>query len=107
MVKGRNTTYVGVRLPDELASRLRSEARKHKLSFSDYLRSILSNNWKLPDTVFEPQFTDDSELPPDLDKNPDYWKSLDLKPEVKYPGTPRNAPCPCGSGKKYKKCHGL
>jgi hypothetical protein len=20
-------------------------------------------------------------------------------------GTPRNAPCPCGSGKKYKKCH--
>jgi preprotein translocase subunit SecA len=20
---------------------------------------------------------------------------------------PRNAPCPCGSGKKYKKCHGL
>ena len=24
----------------------------------------------------------------------------------KYPGTGRNAPCPCGSGKKYKKCHG-
>jgi Fe-S-cluster containining protein len=22
-------------------------------------------------------------------------------------GTDRNAPCPCGSGKKYKKCHGL
>ncbi len=21
--------------------------------------------------------------------------------------TPRNAPCPCGSGRKYKKCHGL
>jgi preprotein translocase subunit SecA len=20
--------------------------------------------------------------------------------------TPRNAPCPCGSGKKYKQCHG-
>jgi preprotein translocase subunit SecA len=20
--------------------------------------------------------------------------------------TPRNAPCPCGSGKKYKMCHG-
>ena len=20
--------------------------------------------------------------------------------------TPRNAPCPCGSGLKYKKCHG-
>ncbi|PSK97126.1 protein translocase subunit secA [Murinocardiopsis flavida] len=23
-----------------------------------------------------------------------------------YAGTSRNAPCPCGSGKKYKKCHG-
>jgi preprotein translocase subunit SecA len=25
---------------------------------------------------------------------------------VTYPGTSRNAPCPCGSGKKYKLCHG-
>jgi len=23
---------------------------------------------------------------------------------VKYPKAGRNAPCPCGSGKKYKKC---
>ncbi|WP_425467268.1 SEC-C metal-binding domain-containing protein [Rarobacter incanus] len=23
-----------------------------------------------------------------------------------YPGTGRNEPCPCGSGKKYKVCHG-
>ncbi|WP_150239102.1 preprotein translocase subunit SecA [Nocardiopsis quinghaiensis] len=23
-----------------------------------------------------------------------------------YAGTARNAPCPCGSGRKYKKCHG-
>jgi preprotein translocase subunit SecA len=23
-----------------------------------------------------------------------------------YPGTGRNQPCPCGSGKKYKMCHG-
>lgn len=24
----------------------------------------------------------------------------------KFPGTGRNAPCPCGSGKKYKRCCG-
>ncbi|MFD7024466.1 preprotein translocase subunit SecA [Promicromonospora sukumoe] len=24
-----------------------------------------------------------------------------------FPGTPRNAQCPCGSGKKYKVCHGI
>ncbi len=27
--------------------------------------------------------------------------------ERKEPKVPRNAPCPCGSGKKYKKCCGL
>jgi preprotein translocase subunit SecA len=25
---------------------------------------------------------------------------------ILFGGTPRNAPCPCGSGKKYKRCHG-
>ena len=28
------------------------------------------------------------------------------KTEDIYAGTERNAPCPCGSGKKYKQCHG-
>jgi len=23
------------------------------------------------------------------------------------PNTPRNSPCPCGSGKRFKRCHGL
>ncbi len=27
-------------------------------------------------------------------------------PTEKYPGTPRNAFCPCGSGRKYKRCCG-
>ncbi|MEO0548876.1 MAG: preprotein translocase subunit SecA [Pseudomonadota bacterium] len=27
--------------------------------------------------------------------------------EEDWSNTPRNAPCPCGSGKKYKHCHGL
>jgi len=27
-------------------------------------------------------------------------------PGDRYPGTPRGAPCPCGSGEKYKRCHG-
>jgi preprotein translocase subunit SecA len=25
---------------------------------------------------------------------------------LEYAGTPRNVACPCGSGKKYKRCHG-
>ena len=26
--------------------------------------------------------------------------------DLDYAGTPRNAACPCGSGRKYKRCHG-
>ncbi|MEI2642118.1 MAG: SEC-C metal-binding domain-containing protein [Candidatus Nanopelagicales bacterium] len=26
--------------------------------------------------------------------------------DPKYAGVSRNAPCPCGSGKKFKRCHG-
>jgi uncharacterized protein len=36
------------------------------------------------------------------------WKSLGPRVEAvrKEPEPGRNDPCPCGSGKKYKKCHG-
>jgi preprotein translocase subunit SecA len=27
-------------------------------------------------------------------------------PRAPWAGTGRNAPCPCGSGKKFKHCHG-
>jgi preprotein translocase subunit SecA len=29
-----------------------------------------------------------------------------LTGQVSTGGPSRNAPCPCGSGKKYKRCHG-
>ncbi|SDO87732.1 uncharacterized protein SAMN05216303_102589 [Rhodoferax sp. OV413] len=37
------------------------------------------------------------------------WRSLGPRVEtVRVEATPgRNDPCPCGSGKKYKKCHGM
>ncbi len=39
------------------------------------------------------------------------WYYLDgegvkAQPAAKAPSVGRNDPCPCGSGKKYKKCHG-
>jgi preprotein translocase subunit SecA len=33
-------------------------------------------------------------------------ESSSVATDVEYAGTPKNAPCPCGSGKKYKRCHG-
>jgi preprotein translocase subunit SecA len=36
--------------------------------------------------------------------------SVSSKPQTvtkdAFEKTPRNAPCPCGSGKKFKQCHG-
>jgi preprotein translocase subunit SecA len=31
---------------------------------------------------------------------------VDLARPETWAATPRNAPCPCGSGKKFKYCHG-
>ena len=33
-------------------------------------------------------------------------QKLDVNDPATWAMTPRNAPCPCGSGKKYKHCHG-
>ena len=33
-------------------------------------------------------------------------RNAGTSPQAKSDKVPRNAPCPCGSGKKYKKCHG-
>ena len=48
---------------------------------------------------------------------PDFFKSLSemqprssrpvVPPPPKYPGVGRNDPCPCGSGRKFKKCCGV
>jgi preprotein translocase subunit SecA len=32
--------------------------------------------------------------------------AVDNDDPATWASTPRNAPCPCGSGKKYKYCHG-
>jgi preprotein translocase subunit SecA len=48
-----------------------------------------------------------SPLSPDVESATIYTLSADTKnPTDWFKGTERNAPCPCGSGKKYKQCHG-
>jgi preprotein translocase subunit SecA len=39
-------------------------------------------------------------------QRPTVRQQVDLKDPTTWNGTPRNSPCPCGSGKKYKHCHG-
>lgn len=49
---------------------------------------------------------EDSYIEKKIDENNSKY-SLTVKEEKKYPKTGRNEPCPCGSGKKYKKCCGV
>jgi hypothetical protein len=56
------------------------------------------------DQAIDPDFL----LPEDLEPPPYREPVVDLPPQpyVAPPKTGRNEPCPCGSGKKYKKCCG-
>lgn len=54
---------------------------------------------------FEEWVKENSKLQISDDKQNPKTKIPNSKNEV-YPGTGRNDPCLCGSGKKYKKCHG-
>ena len=44
--------------------------------------------------------------PVSLAAQPLVAEAVDPADPSTWRGTPRNAPCPCGSGKKYKHCHG-
>ena len=55
---------------------------------------------------------EENSLEDELDDEYEEDEEIDpLEPGVTYrrssPKVGRNDPCPCGSGKKYKKCHGL
>jgi preprotein translocase subunit SecA len=45
------------------------------------------------------------EVPPPLDEPEEIINTPLVKSD--WDKTPRNAPCPCGSGKKFKQCHGV
>ena len=69
------------------------------------------NNWQFICEISYDEPEDISELeymlnPKDFDKLPK-MKNLNNLPIVNNePVIGRNDPCPCGSGKKYKQCHG-
>jgi preprotein translocase subunit SecA len=44
--------------------------------------------------------------PANITSRPARTPAVDPKDESTWAATPRNAACPCGSGKKYKHCHG-
>ncbi|MDQ2801292.1 MAG: SEC-C metal-binding domain-containing protein, partial [Pseudomonadota bacterium] len=45
-------------------------------------------------------------VPAAMAVQPMRFEAFDANDPATWRATPRNAPCPCGSGKKYKHCHG-
>lgn len=105
MGKGRNTTVVGIRLPDETVNRLKAVARKNRLTMTELLRPVIEdyaisgrggNNVGKGLSIGNPSkrippVEESSAIPWDeteqflgLGKSPDYRKSPATKPEVKY-----------------------
>jgi preprotein translocase subunit SecA len=68
---------------------------------------------RMMETHAEPESALMSELalaepapPPRMTMAPTRTPEVDPNDETTWAATPRNAQCPCGSGKKYKHCHG-
>ncbi len=161
MSKGRNSTFVGVRLPDDVVGRLKVLARQRRKTMSDLLRDIIGqytarrySPGRPRRQVNEQQVSILSSVPginsagsvaavvtgghltseverlehdsvasssPGASVAPltSVVESLASGPVAsqakekhtgllgdRYPGTARGAPCPCGSGEKYKRCCG-
>lgn len=71
------------------------------------LKNYLVRNGGMSENSFDDDGFDNS-----IENNGHYDSDKILKSSVEeattisFAGTPLNAPCPCGSGKKYKRCHG-
>ncbi len=60
--------------------------------FEEEMESLAPHPGRMTESRVDPAFAQDQGATP--------------SGEAAWSNTPRNAPCPCGSGKKYKHCHG-
>lgn len=89
-----------LRLSRDLRDFLRAKAEQEQLSFNALLVNSLVRYWRwAPRRVVAHAVVDHVE-------QAGGHGSRDRAPG-RYPDTPRNAPCPCGSGKKFKRCCGV
>jgi preprotein translocase subunit SecA len=89
-----------VRLPDALKAEASTYADRLGVSLNALLAVALRDYLDHPAR----QGPGDTEPPDDLGDLPPLEAYPELAEDV--PKVGRNEPCPCGSGKKYKVCHG-
>ena len=100
MSKGRNTTVVGIRLPDEVVNRLKSLARKDRQTMTELLKPVITD------------FTLNRNSDGTIQNSPETKRKILIPSSGKIPKISPNSPCPCGAlhpdgkPKKYKHCCG-
>ena len=83
-------------LPDETVAKLKRLARSRRRNVSELMKEAVSgyigrsnlNNQQKQNILREEPI------------------EMEIKKEETFPKVGRNDPCSCGSGKKYKRCHG-
>lgn len=86
--------------PDQIADRRRRWERD-RLAESEAWREVLSREWGLDPDIGNDPLGNPYDVSGDWEDAPEHVldRLLDAEPKVG-----RNDPCPCGSGKKFKKC---
>ena len=97
------------------ANILKKVASKHK-NFMEVINKILKNNYKLEDLLkkYKNRYQENKIYSSTtvLYKSKAFSQTLGIieefeeKPQIDTTNVGRNDPCPCGSGKKFKKCCG-
>jgi SEC-C motif len=90
---------------DTLIDEVRQNLRMDDAEFAEFRRSVIAPMVRRHEEMFpgmrELRFGD-----PAPSSSPPPAQTRKAAPGERYPGTDRYAPCPCGSGKKYKFCCG-
>jgi hypothetical protein len=107
MSHGRNTQILTSRVADNIAIKIKAMAKRRRRTVSELIGILLSEFVEHPKMFQSPKLrTPKGPYISNFDElKTTMMPLIDLK-NNSYEGTPRNAPCPCGSGEKYKRCHG-
>ncbi len=81
---------------------MRSSLGMDEGEFETFRRDLVAPMIRRHHEMFPQMHRPPSTGPASLPNRP----SITMRKEKKFPGTARNAPCPCGSGRKYKLCCG-
>lgn len=122
MAKGNSTSVMAIRLPDAVVARIKTIARRRRQTVNEMLKKVIMG-FVVGNYYSEDQVAELCEREPLAwrigDRNSEKFHKTGQKdprspvsrgsptPATDFSKVGRNEPCPCGSGLKFKKCHGV